>query len=63
MRITAQLIDATDGAHVWAERYDRRVRDIFDIQDELTKEIVTALRIKLTDGEQASIWLRSTNNV
>ena len=63
LRVTAQLIDATDGAHVWAERYDRRVQDIFDIQDELTKEIVTALRIKLTDGEQANIWLRSTNNI
>ncbi|MEE8043432.1 MAG: adenylate/guanylate cyclase domain-containing protein [Pseudomonadales bacterium] len=63
LRVTAQLIDATDGAHVWAERYDRQIHDIFDIQDELTKEIVTALRIKLTDGEQASIWLRSTNNV
>ena len=63
LRITAQLIDATDGKHVWAERYDRRLQDIFDIQDELTKEIVTALRIKLTDGEQASVWLRSTNNI
>ena len=63
LRVTAQLVDATDGSHVWAERYDRRVQDIFDIQDELTKEIVTALRIKLTDGEQANIWLRSTDNV
>jgi len=63
LRVTAQLIDATNGAHVWAERYDRRIQDIFDIQDELTKEIVTALRIKLTDGEQASIWLRSTDNI
>lgn len=63
LRVAAQLIDAADGKHVWAERYDRRVQDIFDIQDELTKEIVTALRIKLTDGEQASVWLRSTNNI
>src|SRR5262249_48383220 len=63
LRVTAQLIDATDGAHIWAERYDRQIQDVFDVQDELTKEIVTALRIKLTDGEQASLWLRSTNNV
>jgi len=63
LRVTAQLIDALNGAHVWAERYERPVNDIFDIQDELTKEIVTALRIKLTDGEQANIWLRSTSNV
>jgi adenylate cyclase len=63
LRVTAQLIDATDGAHIWAERYERQVQDIFAIQDELTKEIVTALRIQLTDGEQANIWLRSTNNI
>jgi len=63
LRVSAQLIDAADGSHVWAERFDRRFQDIFDIQDGLTKEIVTALRIRLTDGEQASLWLRSTNNV
>ncbi len=63
LRVSAQLIDAADGSHIWAERYDRRIQDIFDIQDQLTKEIVTALRIRLTDGEQATIWLRSTNNV
>jgi len=62
LRVSAQLVDATTGVHVWAERYDRRVEDVFDIQDELTREIVTALRIHLTDGEQASIWLRSTRN-
>jgi TolB-like protein len=62
LRVTAQLIDSTSGAHVWAERYDRRLQDVFEIQDELTKEIVTALRVKLTDGEQARIWLRSTTN-
>jgi adenylate cyclase len=63
LRVTAQLIDAADGAHIWAERYERQVQDIFEIQDELTKEIVTALRIQLTDGEQANIWLRSTNSL
>jgi adenylate cyclase len=63
LRVSAQLIDAADGSHVWAERFDRRFQEIFDIQDGLTKEIVTALRIRLTDGEQASLWLRSTNNV
>ena len=63
LRVSAQLVDSADGCHVWAERFERRFQDIFDIQDELTKEIVTALRIRLTDGEQASLWLRSTNNV
>ena len=63
LRINAQLIDAIDGHHVWAERYDREVADIFDVQDEMTREIVSALRLKLSDGEQAQIWLRGTENV
>jgi TolB-like protein/Tfp pilus assembly protein PilF len=53
----------TIGTTLWAERYERRVQDVFDIQDELTKEIVTALRVHLTDGELAAVWLRSTNNI
>jgi adenylate cyclase len=63
IRVTAQLIDAVDGHHLWAERYDRKVEDIFDIQDEITREIVTALRIKLSDGEQAQLMLRGTESV
>ncbi len=63
LRITAQLIDANDGSHIWAERYDRTIDDIFDIQDEITKEIVTALRVKLTDGEEARVLSRGTNNI
>jgi adenylate cyclase len=63
LRITAQLIDATDGSHVWAERFDRTIEDIFDIQDEITKEIVTALRVKLTDGEEAAVLARGTTNI
>ena len=55
LRITAQLIDANSGNHVWAERYDRIVEDVFDIQDEMTKEIVIALRGELTEGEQARL--------
>jgi len=53
VRITAQLIDATTGHHLWAERYDRDLKDIFVLQDEITMKIVTALQVKLTDGEQA----------
>ncbi len=63
LRINAQLIDAVDGHHLWVERYDRRRADIFDIQDEMMREIVTALRLKLSDGEQSQIWLRGTENV
>ena len=46
LRITTQLIDAEDGSHIWADQFDRTVEDIFDIQDEITKEVVTALRVK-----------------
>ena len=63
LRITAQLIDSSDGSHLWAEKYDRVVEDIFDIQDEITKEIVTALRVNLSDSEQALLLNRGTNNV
>jgi adenylate cyclase len=63
IRVTAQLVDSTDGRHVWADRYDRPVTDVFEIQDDLTREIVTALRVVLTDGEQARLWQRSTDDV
>jgi adenylate cyclase len=63
LRVTAQLVDAIDGGHLWADRFDRQMDDIFDIQDEIMREIVTALRIKMSDGEQAQIWLRGTDNV
>jgi adenylate cyclase len=54
VRITAQLIDALTGNHLWAERYDRDLRDIFALQDEITLQILRAVRVKLTEGEQAS---------
>lgn len=63
IRITAQLIDASSGSHLWADRYDRLLKDVFDIQDELTKEIVTALRVVLTQEEGARVWQRSTEDV
>ena len=63
VRINAQLIDAISGHHLWAERYDRDMKDIFALQDEITKKIVTALQIKLTDGEQARMWSKKTENL
>jgi adenylate cyclase len=51
VRITAQLIDALTGHHIWAERYDRDLKDIFVLQDEITMEILTATQVKLTMGE------------
>src|SRR3989441_3188051 len=52
VRITAQLVDATTGQHLWAERYDRELKDIFALQDELREKIVFALKVKLTPDEQ-----------
>jgi adenylate cyclase len=63
IRVTAQLIDGETGAHEWAERYDRSLADIFDLQDEITSEIVNALEVQLTEGEQARIRKRQTVNV
>jgi TolB-like protein/Tfp pilus assembly protein PilF len=63
VRVTAQLVDAQSGNHVWAERYDRELKDIFALQDEITKEIITALQVKLTEGEQARVYAKGTENL
>jgi len=62
VRVTAQLIDALKGTHLWAEKYDRNLKDIFAIQDDVVREIFAALQVKLTEGEQARIWSRGTQN-
>ncbi len=54
LRITAQLVNASDGYHLWSERYDREMKDIFDVQDEITLAVVAALKLKLlSDVPQA----------
>ncbi|NKB54452.1 MAG: tetratricopeptide repeat protein [Rhizobiaceae bacterium] len=63
VRITAQLINAATGGHVWADRYDRDLTDIFAVQDEVTFEIVKALKIKLTSREKANITAVETTNL
>jgi adenylate cyclase len=63
VRITAQLIDAITGHHLWAERYDRDLKDIFALQDEITMKIITALQVKLTQGEQAAMIGKGTKNL
>jgi len=63
VRITAQLTDALSGHHLWAERYDRNPKDIFIIQDEITTHIITALQVKLTEGEQARLFSKGTKNL
>jgi adenylate cyclase len=63
IRITAQLIDASSGSHVWAERYDRAIDDIFAVQDEITLVLATEMQVKLTEGEQARLRYTTTGNV
>jgi adenylate cyclase len=55
IRITVQLIDAIKGRHLWAERYDRELEDLFALQDEIALKIITSLRVKLTEGEMERI--------
>ena len=62
VRVTGQLIDAESGAHIWADRFDRDLTDIFAVQDELTQQIIAALRIKLSEAEKALIVGSSTHN-
>src|SRR5262245_38981755 len=63
VRINAQLVDATTGGHLWAERYDRELQDIFALQDEVTQKIVFALKIQLTPEEQVRFRQAPTDNL
>ena len=63
VRITAQLIDATKGHHVWAENYDRMLKDIFSLQDEIAIKLITAMAVNLTEGEQAQIRFKKGKNL
>jgi TolB-like protein/class 3 adenylate cyclase/Flp pilus assembly protein TadD len=63
LRINAQLIDATTGHHLWAERYDGQIGDVFALQDRITEKIVAALAVKLTSGEQEQVIRKYTDNI
>jgi tetratricopeptide (TPR) repeat protein len=63
VRITVQLIDATTGGHLWAERYDRPLQDIFALQDDVVRKIVTTLRLQLTLQEQGILVRKTTDNL
>jgi adenylate cyclase len=63
VRITAQLIDTTTGGHLWAERYDRELKDIFTLQDEITQQIVSALDVKFGQIEQERALRKDTANL
>jgi len=63
VRLTAQLIDCTDGSHVWADRFDGELDDIFDLQDRITKDIVMALDVALVGGEQSGGYLKRSDDI
>jgi len=63
IRVTAQLIDALNGNHLWSERYDRNLNDIFAVQDDITKNVITAMQVKLTEGERVRNVAKGTNNL
>jgi adenylate cyclase len=63
VRVTAQLIDALTGFHLFSERYDRELKDIFATQDEITMKILTATRVSLTQGEEARMFAKGTKNL
>ena len=63
VRITAQLIDAESGHSLWADRYDRDIEDVFAVQDEITMTILNALEVKFTEGEQARVLKKGTNDL
>src|SRR6516165_9322892 len=63
VRITAQLIDVTNGAHLWADRYDRDLTDVFAVQDDVTQRIVDALKVTLSPAEKARLADSETSNV
>ncbi|HLL77203.1 MAG TPA: tetratricopeptide repeat protein [Pyrinomonadaceae bacterium] len=62
VRVTVQLISAADGYHLWSERYDRRLEDIFDVQDEITLAVVDALKVRLLGDKKAAVLKRHTGN-
>jgi TolB-like protein len=63
LRITAQLINVSDGYHLWSEKYDRRLEDVFAIQDEISMAIVSSLKVKLLRSEKEKLVKRYTENV
>ncbi len=62
-RITAQLVDALKGHHLWAKCYDREMKDLFKTQDEITRDIAISLQAELISGEQARVWHKGTTNL
>lgn len=62
VRISAQLVDAMTGKHLWADRYDRELKDVFAVQDDISRKVVTELAVKLTEGEFERVMQQGTQN-
>ncbi len=62
VRITGQLIECQTGSHLWADRYDRQIEDIFAVQDEITREISVSLAVNLTHGQELRLWAEQAPN-
>ena len=63
VRVSCQLIDTDTGLHKYADRFDRELEDIFQVQDEITQKVTVELQVQLTSGEQARLWAGGTDNV
>jgi TolB-like protein/cytochrome c-type biogenesis protein CcmH/NrfG len=63
LRVTAQLIDGQTGGHIWAERFEREIADIFSVQDEISRCIAVAMQVKLSYGDLAALWEGQTRNL
>ncbi len=63
LRITIQLVDALNGRHLWADRFDRMAKDIFALQDEIVKHVIVELQVELTQGDLARVASRGTDNL
>jgi adenylate cyclase len=62
VRLAVQLIDSLNGSHVWADRFEGNLDDVFELQDRITQDIVAALEVRLTFGEQARVWLKRSGS-
>src|SRR5690606_908054 len=62
LRVSVQLVNGANGYHLWTERYDREMKDLFDIQDEITLSVVDALKLELVSKEKSGVFKRGTEN-
>ncbi len=63
LRVSVQLVDATTGRHLWADSYDRKLGDLFAVQDDVALRVMVEMEVQLTSGEQARLWAGGTRNI